>query len=103
MHFAGYIGRLANGPLQGGLLQGMLLDSWECKTQTWTANMESEFERIAGYSLREWLPAVFGYVVGDQETTARFLLDWRDAIGGLFVNKFYGCRRCFPCGYYGIF
>ncbi|MDD2437603.1 MAG: glycosyl hydrolase [Massilibacteroides sp.] len=89
-HFAGYIGRLANGPLQGRLLQGMLLDSWECRTQTWTANMESEFQRIAGYPLREWLPAVFGYVVGDQETTARFLLDWRGAIGHLFANKFYG-------------
>lgn len=89
-HFAGYIGRLANGPLQGGLLNGMLLDSWECKTQTWTTNMESEFQHSAGYSLREWLPAVFGYVVGDQETTARFLLDWRSAIGDLFANKFYG-------------
>lgn len=89
-HFAGYIGRLANGPLDGGLLKGMLLDSWECKTQTWTTNMESEFARVAGYSLREWLPAVFGYVVGDQETTARFLLDWRSTIGDLFANKFYG-------------
>lgn len=89
-HFAGYIGRLANGPLEGGLLNGMLLDSWECKTQTWTTHMESEFARVAGYSLREWLPAVFGYVVGNQETTARFLLDWRSTINDLFVNKFYG-------------
>lgn len=36
-HFAGYIGRLSGkgGPVGGGLLQGMLLDSWECETQTW--------------------------------------------------------------------
>ena len=89
-HFAGYIGRLANGPLAGGLLNGMLLDSWECKTQTWTKNMESDFDSISGYTLRKWLPAVFGYVVKDPETTSRFLLDWRSTIGNLFANKFYG-------------
>ena len=91
-HFAGYIGRLSdqNGPLANGLLNGMLLDSWECKTQTWTNAMEAEFNRVTGYSLRTWLPAVFGYVIGDHETTTRFLLDWRTTLGDLFVHKFYG-------------
>ncbi|MCG6191506.1 glycosyl hydrolase, partial [Maribellus maritimus] len=89
-HFAGYIGRIANGPLAGGLLNGMLLDSWECETQTWTKNMESDFDSISGYALRKWLPAVFGYVINAQETTSDFLLDWRSTIGDLFANKFYG-------------
>jgi hypothetical protein len=89
-HFAGYIGRLVNGPLKGGLLDGMLLDSWECKTQTWTSEMEDEFLKNKGYRLRKWLPAVFGYVVDSHETTARFLLDWRSNINNLFVNRFYG-------------
>ncbi len=89
-HFPGYIGRLANGPLAGGLLNGMLMDSWECETQTWTKTMESDFDSISGYALRKWLPAVFGYVINDQETTSEFLLDWRSAIGDLFANKFYG-------------
>jgi hypothetical protein len=89
-HFAGYIGRLAGGPLAGGLLSGMLMDSWECRTQTWTAQMESEFVQRTGYPLREWLPAVFGYVVGDHETTSRFLRDWRSVIGDLFADGFFG-------------
>ena len=91
-HFAGYIGRLSEpgGPLSDGLLNGMLMDSWECRTQTWTANMEAEFGRLSGYPLRRWLPAVFGYVVGAQETTFRFLRDWRATINDLFVNRFYG-------------
>jgi hypothetical protein len=89
-HFAGYIGRLANGTLAGGLLNGMLMDSWECKTQTWTNNMETEFERVTDYSLRKRLPAVFGYVLDDHETTTRFLRDWRATINDLFANKFYG-------------
>lgn len=91
-HFAGYIGRLAedNGPLAGGLLNGMLLDSWECRTQTWTNGMENEFRQITDYPLRKWLPAVFGFVMNDTETTKRFLRDWRSVIGDLFANKFYG-------------
>jgi len=88
--FAGYIGRLNNGPLSGGLLNGMLMDSWECYTQTWTNKMESEFGNLTGYQLRKLLPAVFGYVIDDQETTSRFLRDWRYVIGELLVNRFYG-------------
>ena len=96
-HFAGYVGMLADGALKGGLLGGLLLDSWECKTQTWTAKMEQEFERVSGYELRKWLPAVQGYVIEDPETTSRFLLDWRTTIGDLFANKFY--RRMAELGH----
>ena len=89
-HFAGYIGNLTNGALQDGMLNGMLLDSWECYSQTWTAKMESEFLERTGYNLRTWLPAIFGYVIDSPETTSRFLLDWRRTINDLFANKFYG-------------
>lgn len=89
-HFAGYIGRLVDGSIEGGLLNGMLLDSWECETQTWTPDMEAEFARVAGYSLHEWLPAVFGYVIDDPDKTARFLLDWRLTMNDLLTDKFYG-------------
>ena len=91
-HFAGYIGRLAgkDGPLADGLLNGVLIDSWECRTQTWTPEMEAEFERVAGYPLRGWLPALFGYVVDDHETTTLFLRDWRATLGDLLSNNFYG-------------
>lgn len=90
--FAGYIGRLSgnDGPLANGLLNGMLMDSWECKTQTWTNNMETEFFIRTDYPLRKWLPAVFGYVIDSPEVTTRFLHDWRATMGDLFANKFYG-------------
>lgn len=88
--FAGYIGRLQNGALGGGLLDGLLIDSWECETQTWTRNMENEFASRNDYSLRAWLPAVLGYVVEDQETTACFLRDWRQTVSDLFTENFYG-------------
>lgn len=90
--FAGYIGRLSgeNGPLANGLLKGMLMDSWECRTQTWTAGLDKEFEQLTGYPLQKWLPALFGFVVEDQEKTFRFLCDWRLVINKLFANNFYG-------------
>lgn len=91
-HFAGYIGRLSGsgGPLAGGLLNGMLIDSWECHTQSWTQEMEQEFTRVSSYPLRKWLPALFGYVIKDHETTGRFLTDWRKTLNDLLVNNYYG-------------
>ncbi|RZK81754.1 MAG: hypothetical protein EOO92_04235 [Pedobacter sp.] len=91
-HFAGYIGRLSgsSGPLSGGLLNGMLIDSWECHTQSWTPNMENEFQRVTNYSIRNWLPALLGYVIKDQQTTSRFLTDWRKTINDLVTNNYYG-------------
>ncbi len=91
-HFAGYIGRLskAGGPFAGGLLNGMLIDSWEAHTQSWTPGMEKEFERVTKYPLQKWLPALLGYVVKDHETTTRFLTDWRKTLNDLYTNNFYG-------------
>lgn len=88
-HFAGYIGRVLDGPAKG-LLNSMLMDSWECNEQTWTAGMEQEFSSFNGYSLRSWMPALFGYVVDDHETTAQFLNDWRSCVGHLFAYNYYG-------------
>ena len=96
-HFAGYIGHLTDGALQGGMLNGMLLDSWECYSQTWTLKMEQEFNERKGYALRSWIPAIFGYVIDNPETTSRFLRDWRSVIGDLFANKFY--RRMAELGH----
>ncbi|WP_182867466.1 glycosyl hydrolase [Rhodopirellula sp. JC639] len=91
-HFAGYIGRLSKpgGAADNGRLQGMLIDSWECYTQTWTPAMENEFQKRRGYALRTWLPALAGWVVEDHTTSERFLRDWRATISDLIVENYYG-------------
>ncbi|MBK1826574.1 glycosyl hydrolase [Haloferula rosea] len=91
-HFAGYIGRISaeGGPADKGRLQGMLIDSWECYTQTWTPEMETEFVERRDYPLRSWLPALAGYVVDDHPTTERFLRDWRQTISDLLVENYFG-------------
>ncbi len=91
-NFDGYIGRLikGDGVLKDGLLQGVLLDSWECKTQTWTTDLDKLFEEKWDYSLQAMLPALFGYVVGNPENTALFLRDWRVTLNDLLVENFFG-------------
>ena len=87
--FRSYIGRLTDGPLKG-LVDNMLMDSWECSTQTWTRFMPQEFQSRRHYELTPWLPAIFGWVIDGREETSRFLSDWRRTMNDLFVENFYG-------------
>ncbi|MBN1339477.1 MAG: hypothetical protein JXA03_09145 [Bacteroidales bacterium] len=90
-HFAGYIGRLTQeGGAIAGQLKGMLIDSWECYTQTWTPDMEHEFESRRGYPLRQWLPAIAGWVIDNHTASERFLRDWRATINDLLVENYFG-------------
>lgn len=88
-HFDAFIGRMVDGPVKG-LAGSMLMDSWECRCQTWTADMEAMFGDINGYALRSWLPALFGYVIDDQDVTSRFLNDWRSTLNTLLTENFFG-------------
>lgn len=92
VHFAGYIGRISapGGPADGGRLKGMVIDSWECHTQTWTPLMEKEFSTRRGYAMRKWLPALAGWVIDDHLTSERFLRDWRATISDLIAHSYYG-------------
>ena len=88
IQFSNYVGMLQDGPL-GGRANGMLMDSWECKTQTWTYSMDEDFKAAAGYDLSVRLPALMGYVLDSQEETSRFLIDWRRTVNGLYVENFF--------------
>ena len=87
--FRSYIGRLTDGPLKG-LVDNMLMDSWECSSQTWTRHMRQEFLSRRHYDLLSWMPAIFGWVVDDRGQTSKFLSDWRRTINELFTDNFYG-------------
>ena len=88
-HFAAYIGRLAKGPLAGGKLKGFVVDSWECRRQTWTRSLESDFRAARGYDFRKKLPAVFGWVIDSPDKTEDFLRDWRQTLGELVEKNYY--------------
>ncbi|MBO7683477.1 MAG: family 43 glycosylhydrolase [Kiritimatiellae bacterium] len=101
VQFDNYIGRLSGegGPVKGKMAR-MLMDSWECKRQTWTPGLDKVFRERLGYDLLRWMPAIFGYVVDDPETTARFLDDWRGFLGDLVTENFYAqmAKRCHERG-----
>ena len=88
VQFSHYVGALQDGPL-AGRADGMLMDSWECQTQTWTETMEKDFLGEAGYAMRSYLPALLGYVVDSQDTTSRFLIDWRRTLTELYSENFF--------------
>ena len=86
-NFEGYLGKVLAA---GVKVDGTLVDSWECGTQTWTWKMEEEFAKRNGYALRPWLPALFGYVLKSEAETEKFLLDWRNTCSRLIEENYYG-------------
>ena len=96
-----YIGRITgnDGPAKGKMAN-MLMDSWECRRQTWTDGLDKMFAKCMGYDIFAWMPAIFGYVVDSPEMTARFLNDWRGFIGELVSENFYAqmAKRCHERG-----
>jgi hypothetical protein len=89
-NFAGYIGRLVDGPLKGGKLKGIIVDSWECQRQNWTWRLAEEFRAENGYEVWKILPAVFGWVIDSPAETEKRLLDWRRTVSGLITKNYYG-------------
>lgn len=88
-HYAGYVGRLVRGPLKG-LLDGFVLDSWECGTPTWSLGLERRFKERFGYDAVPFLPALEGYVVSNNSATASFLRDWREHLSRSVADGLFG-------------
>lgn len=80
----------ALGDLFGKRLNHFLIDSWEAGQQNWTDDMLAEFTRRRGYDPTLFLPAMAGYVVGDVETSDRFLWDFRRTLADMFAENHYG-------------
>lgn len=73
--------------------KGILVDSYEAGPQTWTHRMAEEFRARRGYDLKKHLPAYGGYIMGNRETTRRFLRDMRQTGSDLISENFYGELR----------
>lgn len=72
---------------------GLLIDSYEVGMQNWTAQFPEEFQRRMGYSLRTYLPTMTGRIVGNVDTTERFLWDFRRTQADLMADQYYGRFR----------
>lgn len=63
------------------------IDSWEVETHLWTGTFVEDFTRLRGYDPRPYLPVLEGLIVGDAETSDRFLWDYRRTIGDLDIRN----------------
>jgi len=88
----GYLGPIekALGPLLGGSLRYMMMDSWEAGTQNWTDDMIHQFRQRRGYDPIPYLPVLAGRVVGSADRSDRFLWDFRRTIVDLIADAHYG-------------
>src|SRR3546814_4669329 len=67
----------AAGPLAGKSFNILEIDSFEAGLQNWTPTLPADFARRNGYDILPYLPALTGRIVGDRETSDRFLFDFR--------------------------
>jgi hypothetical protein len=88
--FDALMGRIIKsiGPLSGKTLVATHIDSWEIGVQNWTPTMRSDFKRLRGYDLSQFLPVLTGRVVESLEVSQRFLWDLRKTIGDLLVENY---------------
>ena len=78
------------GPLAKTALERLYLASYEANADVnWTPGLQEVFAKENGYRLEPFLPALFGVVVRDRETTERFLYDYRRVVSELFINNLY--------------
>ncbi len=74
----------------GAKLIGINMDSAEHGSQNWTGDFEAQFEKRRGYSMRQYLPAMMGYIVGSPGQCDKFLFDVRRTIADMMSDEYYG-------------
>lgn len=77
------------GPEAGKTFHTFFVDSWEAGGQNWTQTMPEEFKRRRGYDITPYLPALSGRVIGNLQTTERFLYDLRQTVSELVTENFW--------------
>jgi hypothetical protein len=91
LHFRSFPEKLIQkaGPFTGNTFKFMLIDSWECGYQNWTASLPNEFETRRGYSLLPYIPVLCGESSGSSETDNAVLYDFRRTLADLIENNYY--------------
>ena len=91
LHFASFPQKLVEHSkgLNSSIFKFLLIDSWECDYQNWTAKMPEEFEKRRGYKLIKWLPVLAGDVVESPDLSEGFLYDFRKTIAEMIEKNYY--------------
>ncbi|PHN08158.1 glycosyl hydrolase [Flavilitoribacter nigricans] len=95
-HFEHVIGKLEEriGDLGASPLERLYLCSFEAEDYIiWSPELRQTFFEQHGYSLDPYIPVFAGQQIVDQETTDRFLHDYRSTVSEMFVNNHYRQAR----------
>ena len=78
------------GDLAPGVLNNLVIDSYEARYDNWSPDMPAEFLKRRGYDMTPYLPAMVGVPVGSVHRTERFYWDYRRTVSELIAENFYG-------------
>jgi hypothetical protein len=95
-HFNHVIGRLEDrlGDLRETSLERLYLASFEAEDYIiWSPELKETFFAHHGYEMDPYIPAFTGLTIVDEETTRRFLYDYRLTVSEMFVNNHYRQAR----------
>lgn len=77
------------GDLSKSPINNFYLPSYEVRGLLWTYDLPEQFKAYRNYDLIKYLPALNGYVIENEETTARFKYDFQRTMGDLLIDAFY--------------
>ncbi len=96
MHFNYIIERLKQvlgKDLGKTALRSLYLASYEALGNVWTQGLPDEFERLNGYNIRPYLPALFDKALFPKEVMDGFRRDFQLTLSELMINNFYKKAR----------
>jgi hypothetical protein len=70
-------------------LKYLATDSWELGGTNWTDDFRQQFLSLRGYDPVPYLPVVAGRILGDRNTSTRFLTDLRRTVADLIAINHY--------------
>lgn len=85
------LGALA--PEERAALKGVMCDSWEAGTVSWTDTFPEEFRARRGYDLLPWLPVKAGVKLGTPGLMARFTRDFDETVSELIAENHYAYQK----------
>lgn len=80
----------ATGSLAGKTFDMAAIGSAEAALESWTATLPADFQKRNGYAITAYLPALTGRIVGDLDTSNRFLFDFRRTLAGMIADNHVG-------------
>ena len=84
---------VALAPDERAALKGVMCDSWEAGTVSWTDTFAEEFRRRRGYDILPWLPVKAGVRLVSGPKRARFLRDFNETVSELIAENHYAYQK----------